>query len=255
MPNSSNPQLIGSLTRGLTILELLQENGSMGVSELGRAIGVNKSSAYRLLSTLEARGYVEQVSESGKYRLGMKLAGFRIRVLTDSELIRAAKPCLRTLSEQTGEAAGLCILNGGSGLLVDKYTGPQRIVANLTEGMREPLYCTALGKMLLSSLPPERQRAILTESDLVKRTAHTVTDSEKLLEELVAISHKGFAVDDEEYDAGVRCVAAPVYDYTKTMVASIGISGPAGRLTERQFEEDIRLTKEAAHTLSVRLGL
>lgn len=150
MPSSENRPVVGALDKGLIILDALMENEALGVTELAQRLGVNKSSACRLLRTLEARGFVAQDAPMGKYRLSGRIALRRPEAL-DNETLRAlSAPYLRKLTDMTGESSALAVMSGNEGLLIANCMSSQLITASLSLGMAEPLYCTALGKVLLS---------------------------------------------------------------------------------------------------------
>jgi len=247
-------QTINSLARGLMILDLIHEHGSIGVTELSRLLGVNKSSAYRLLKTLEDNGYVEQVAEGGKYTLGLKLCKFRERVLDAYEIRTIARPYLEELTRLTGEAAGLSVRKGDEFYLIDCCSSPQYLGVILQVGDREEFYCTAHGKAMFASIPEAEQRRILDGGARVKHTSHTLCDSEELLADARANKSRGFAVDDEETTLGMRCVAAVVYDFSGAPVAAIGISGPVDRVTRDKLPFFADTVRQIADKISHRLG-
>lgn len=246
-------QLIGSLTKGLLILEMMMEKDNLGVTEISKVLGVNKSSAYRLLITLEDRNFVKQDPISGKYSLGMRFASFRTKVLEGIELRGIARPYLKWLTDTTKESSALCVLSDGHGVIIEKQSSKESISAYLYVGMVEPLHCTALGKVLISHLPEDRQRELL-DKDLESFTAFTKTDKEQILEECKQILEQGYALDNEEYSLSMRCVAAPVYNSKGKLAAAVGISGPVTRLHDDNINEYIDAVKEAAQNISSNLG-
>ncbi len=247
-------QTINSLARGLAIIDLIHEHGRLGVTELGKLLGVNKSSAYRLLKTLEEHGYVEQVAENGKYSLGLKLCKFRERVLDSYDIRAVAHPYLEELTRLTGEASGLSVRKGDEVYLIDCLSAPHHLGVNLQVGDREELHCTAHGKAMLSALPEEEQRRLLEGAELTAHTVNTVTDTERLLAVAKADNARRYAVDDEETTLGMRCVAADIYDFSGKVVASIGISGPVDRVAEEKIPEYAEIIIKIADTVSRRLG-
>ncbi|MBQ3868097.1 MAG: IclR family transcriptional regulator [Clostridia bacterium] len=247
-------QTINSLARGLAIIDLIHEHGRLGVTELGKLLGVNKSSAYRLLKTLEEHGYVEQVAENGKYSLGLKLCKFRERVLDSYDIRAVAHPYLEELTRLTGEASGLSVRKGDEVYLIDCLSAPHHLGVNLQVGDREELHCTAHGKAMLSALPEEEQRRLLEGAELTAHTVNTVTDTGRLLAVAKADNARRYAVDDEETTLGMRCVAANIYDFSGKVVASIGISGPVDRVAEEKIPEYAEIIIKIADTVSRRLG-
>lgn len=253
MRNNDTEKLTGSLSKGLKILELLSENGELGASALGRLLGIDRSSAFRLCETLEKRGYIVKYP-GGKYRLSLKLAKLKTSVLDSVEIKRIARPYLEKLALATDEAAGLCVMNGNEGLLIDKQDSPRHIGATLNVGMAEPLYCTSLGKALFCSFPEEERLALLKAADLEKRTEKTQTDIGALLAEARENEKTGMAYDDEEYCVGMRCVSAQIRDFSGKAVASIGISAPVERMNAENIAKFARIVKSVADEISARLG-
>lgn len=247
-------QTVNSLGRGLLILDLIHEHGSMGVTELSRQLGVNKSSAYRLLKTLEESGYVEQVGEGGKYTLGLKLCKFRERVLDAYEIRTIARPYLEELTRLTGEAAGLSVRKGDEFYLIDCVNSPQYLGVILQVGDREEFYCTAHGKAMFAALPEGEQLRLLKGAAREKHTEHTLVSEAELLEEAREGQLRGFSVDDEETTLGMRCVASVVYDYKGAPVGAIGISGPVDRVTREKIPEYAETVRGVAEKLSRKLG-
>lgn len=247
-------QTINSLSRGLMILDLIHEHGTIGVTELSKLIGVNKSSAYRLLKTLEENGYVEQVAEGGKYALGLKLCKFREKVL-DRYAIRAiAHPYLEELTRLTNEAAGLSVRKGDTIYLIDCFSSPQYLGVILQVGDNEEMHSTAHGKTMFAAFPEEEKRRLLKETVREKHTEKTVVDADALMKEARTNAERGYAVDDEETTLGMRCVAAPIFDFSGRVAAAIGISGPIDRVTKEKIPEYAGIVCQIAEKISRKLG-
>lgn len=247
-------QTINSLSRGLMILDIIHEKGTVGVTELSKILGVNKSSAYRLLRTLEDNGYVEQVAEGGKYALGFKLCKFREKVLDSYEIRAIAHPYLEELTRLTGEAAGLSVRKGDMIYLIDCFSSPQYVGVILQVGDREEIHSTAHGKAMFASFPPEEQDRLLREVPREKHTVNTIVDAKKLMEESRLNKSRGYAVDEEETTLGMRCVAAPVFDFSGNVTAAIGISGPVDRVTKDKIPEYAGIICGLAEKISRKLG-
>lgn len=239
---------IQSLARGLKILNLLGQNqDGASITELAEFLGVDKGSASRLVSTLARYGYAEKDEVSRRYHLGSQVVSLSRSVLTRLPLREVAKPYLRQLMERTGECAHLAVASQGKVLYIDQVESPATLRVNAQVGQMNPLHCTALGKVLLASgqaeIPPE----------LESFTARTITDRETLLRHLELVRKQGYALDDEEFDPGVRCIAAPVSDYRSRVVGSIGISGPATRMALERLPELAAVVSEIAKALSERM--
>ncbi len=239
---------IQSLARGLQILEFLANApDGLGITELAAELKVDKGTASRLAQTLAQYGYVEKDTETRRYQLGPQVVNLSRIVITRMPLRDTAKPYLKRLVSETGECAHLAVLSRGMALYIDQVESPATLRVNAEVGHLAPLYCTALGKALLTFSGcdfPDRLDA---------RTARTITDPEMLKLHLEQVRRQGYAVDDEEYDMGVRCVAAPVYDFREKLVGAIGISGPAARVTPEKLPEISRTVVGIAQELSDRL--
>jgi DNA-binding IclR family transcriptional regulator len=240
---------IQSLARGLKILDLLgQAQDGLGITELAEALGVDKGSASRLVATLARYGYAEKDDVSRRYHLGPQVVSLSRSVLTRLPLREAARPFLRQLMERTGECAHLAILAQGRALYIDQAESPATLRVNAQVGTMNPLHCTALGKILLA----------FGETDLPLPleafTPRTITDPSALRRHLDEVRRLGYAVDDEEFDPGVRCVAAPVFDLHGRAAASIGISGPSMRMTPERLPELAAVVVEIGKLLSERMA-
>lgn len=240
---------IQSLAKGLRILTLLsQGTGGMGTTELAGHLGVDKSSASRLLHTLARYGFAEQDPLTSRFSLGPQVLTLGRHLLNRIPLRDHARPYLHELVTQTGECAHVAILANGQALYIDQAESPAMLRVKSEIGTLSPLHCTALGKVFLAfgSVP--------IPADLISYTQRTVVDPASLHAQIEQIRRRGYAVDDEEYNYGVRCVAAPVYDHDRQLVGAIGISGPAGRLPLETIEHFGAIVATTAQNLSARLG-
>jgi IclR family transcriptional regulator, KDG regulon repressor len=239
---------IQSLARGLRILDLLgQSQDGMSITELAEILSVDKGSASRLVSTLAHYGYTEKDENTRRYHVGPQVVSLSRSVLTRLPLREAAKPFLRELMERTGECAHLAVAAQGKVLYIDQVESPATLRVNAQVGTMNPLHCTALGKVLLAFGDvdmPTRLEAF---------TAHTITDLEKLRSHLDEIRRQGYAVDDEEFDLGVRCIAVPVFDFRGKAIGTIGVSGPATRISQTRLPELAAIVVETGKALSARL--
>jgi DNA-binding IclR family transcriptional regulator len=251
---AGSPSGVQSVDRALSILETLAEFGEeLGVTELGRRLGVHKATASRLVSTLAEHGLVERSPNSDRYRLGLGLVRLATAATSGLELIREARPILVQLAEESRETANLAVLDGDSVVNIDQVTPPHQVVSVNWVGRRTPLHCTSSGKVLLAHLP-EEDRARLLRGALQPRTPNTVVDRELLEAQLLEADVKGFAWTIEELEVGLNAVAAPVRDASGTVVAAVSVSGPAYRLTPRRIRDCGRLVRNAGADLSRRLG-
>lgn len=240
---------IQALARGLKILNLLEHSREgMGATEIGRRLSIDKSSASRLLRTLANYGFVEQDENSARYLLGPQLLTLGQQLLNRISLRDHARPFLYELVDKTGECAHLAIQAQRQALYIDQAESSAALRVESEIGTLSPLHCTALGKAMLAFgdfRPPEELRPF---------THRTVTDRSTLEAQLTQTVARGYAIDDEEYNYGVRCVASPVYDHRGHLVGAIGISGPAGRVTLERIDEFGTVVRDTAAALSARIG-
>ena len=239
---------IQSLARGLKILDLLgQAQDGASITELAEILGVDKGSASRLVSTLARYGYAEKDEVTRRYHLGARVVSLSRSVLARLPLREAAKPSLRQMMEQTGECAHLAVAAQGKVLYIDQVESPATLRVNAQVGTMNPLHCTALGKVLLAfgemDLP----------ASLDSFTPRTITDPEALRRHLDEVRRLGYAMDDEEFDPGVRCIAVPVFDFRGKVVGSIGISGPSSRITDERLPELVAMVVMVGKALSERI--
>ena len=240
---------IQSLARGLKILDILgQAQDGVSITELAERLGVDKGSASRLVATLASYGYAEKDERTRRYHLGSQVVSLSRSVLTRLPLREAAKPFLRELMERTGECAHLAVAAQGQVLYIDQVESPATLRVNAEVGTLNPLHCTALGKTLLAfgDLQPQ--------DDLQAFTVNTLTDPARLRKNLEQTRAQGYSVDDEEFDPGVRCIAVPVWDFRGKVVASMGISGPATRVTSERLTALAAIVLEVGKSLSERLS-
>ena len=245
---------VQSVDRALSILETMAESGEeLGVTELGRRLGVHKATASRLVSTLADHGLVERNPDTDRYRLGLGLVRLATAATAGLGLIREARSILVQLAEEAGETTNLAVLDGDAVVNIDQVTPPHQVVNVNWVGRRTPLHCTSSGKVLLAYQPRE-ERARLIRGALAPRTPNTVVDRELLEAQLLEVDVKGFAWTIEELEVGLNAVAAPVRDAGGTVVAAVSVSGPAYRLTPRRIRDCGRLVRDAGSDISRRLG-
>jgi len=239
---------IQSLARGLKILDLLaQSRDGVSITELADRLGVDKGSASRLVATLASYGYAEKDEETRRYHLGLQVVKVSRSLLTRLPMREVAKPFLRQLMDRTGECAHLAVPGQGKVLYIDQVESPATLRVNAQVGTMNPLHCTALGKILLAFGEVE------LPADLESFTPRTITNPDLLRKNLEQIRVQGYAVDDEEFDLGVRCIAVPVEDFRGKVVASMGISGPSSRMVPERLPELAAIVLEVGNALSKRM--
>ena len=238
----------------LGLIDALSGNeGSRGITELSTELRLAKSTVYRLLQTLVAHGYAVQDPTSGRYRLGLKFLELGSIVSDRLSILTIARPHLRRLMEATNETVQLGMLEGHEAVYADKIECARTIRMYSRVGRRSPLHCTSLGKVLLAYLPEAALREVLP-GRLERYTARTITSLPALRAELQVVRENGYACDDEEFEEGLRCLAAQVRDHTGAVVASLGIAGPAVRMEPARLPELVKLVKDAADAVSAGLG-
>jgi len=243
---------VQSVDRALTILEVLARVGEAGVTEIAGELDVHKSTAFRLVSTLEAHRLVEQTAERGRYRLGvgvLRLAGATTARL---DLVQEARPVCRQLAAETGETVNIAVLSEKSALYLDQVAGSSALQPHNWVGQHIPLHATSNGKVLLSGLDEDAVKELL--GTLSRYTPLTITKKAKLREELARVRELGYAVAVDELEEGLTAVAAPIRNAHGDVVASMSVSGPTFRLPDARVDTVTAQLVEAAAEVSHRLG-
>jgi DNA-binding IclR family transcriptional regulator len=223
---------VQSVERAFLILDILVENGlGMGISDIAKKAGLKTSTAHRLLRTLLQLGVVDQDPESRYYNLSTKILLYSKAVLDQYDFVGSAHPILGELSKTVGETVFMGIHNNSELVYVDHVDTLDHVLRMTPQiGRRQPLHCTALGKVLLSHLPPDQLQNFFSRGDLPKLTENTITNPETLQSELEKIRLQGYSLDLEETEIGICCISAPVWGGDQQVVAAISVSGPATRM-------------------------
>lgn len=247
---------VHSVDKALDVLGAFDyEHEELGVAELARKLGLQKNNVFRILATLETRGYMEQDKKSGNYRLGLKAFEVGNVFLHHLGIRRQARPILEELVRRCNESAYLAVLDGADVVYIamQETTHPVRVAPRL--GRRLPAYCTAAGKCQLVFESQDKLDELFRDYPFRRLTENTSIRYEDLQLKLKEVAHQGYAVDNEEWEEGVNCVAAPIQDYTHRVVAAVVLSGPTPRLTPERIEAElVPLVREAAAKISQRLG-
>jgi IclR family transcriptional regulator, KDG regulon repressor len=251
----SQKGFIQSLDRGLQLLETLSTSPEpMGLPELSEILDVDRSTVYRLLSTLLQRGYVSQDAVTKRYRLGFKVVELGRRAIDSFSLRTASKPYLKALMLETGESVNLVVLSSGNIISIDHEPSPSPLAVSDDIGSIFIPYATASGKAILAYLPDAQVQEIMQDVKIEAFTARTITSLPALQNHFLQVREKCFAVDDEERYIGVRCIASPIFDHRNKAVGAIGISGPTTRITLDAVGALSRLVVKAACAISRDLG-
>jgi DNA-binding IclR family transcriptional regulator len=226
---------VQALDRAFAVLDLLGESEvPLGLAQVATSLQLHKSTAHRFLMVLERHRMVERTS-TGKFRLGLRLFDFGNRAIEQYDLRERAQPHLRRLVAETEETAHLCILEAARVIYIDKIE-PARSVRMITRiGASNPVHCTSVGKAILAFLPPERVAEVIRRIRFERPTHRTIATPEALRTELEKTRRRGYAVDDEELEEGLRCIAVPLLDAQRQPVAAISISGPSFRVTAQKL--------------------
>lgn len=253
---SQNNYTIEILDLSLEVIEYMMGGNAeyYRASEIARQLKMNRSRVFRILKTLEKRGYVEFDPQTQGYCLGLKFLTIGENVRERLDLRREAQDVLLELARHTGDVAHLLVLFGQSAVCIDRYQGENMLQVAAPIGVPLPLYIGASPKILLAHLPLEERERIIEELDLRPFTPYTITDKEKLRRCLEQIRNQGYAVDEQDYEIGVYAIGAPVRDHTARVVAGITVTVPEVRYDESRKEKLIQMVVEAAKKVSSRLG-
>lgn len=249
-----NLKRIQSIDRAMSILKLFSEKRKeMKLTDIAEELDLNKSTVHGIISTLKYHGFIEQNEETQKYRLGVYLIKLGDLVSNSMDIIDIAHPIIAEVSQNLDETVHLSRLDNNELIYMDKVESHQSIRIITTIGSRMPAYCTGMGKALLAFSDLDKLGESLPE-EFEAITPNTITDKKALIKELYSIREKGYAIDNEESDMGLRCVAAPVFDHAGNAKYALSVSGPTIRMTEERIEAIIQVVKDAAKRISQKLG-
>jgi IclR family KDG regulon transcriptional repressor len=250
-PNGYN---VRAVERALQILSCFDDqHPEKGVSEIAQAMGLHKATTHRIMTTLLNYGYLERTADGQKYRLGLCVAELGYKVIRRLELRREALPYMTQLAQRFDERCDLSVFDQSSVFYVGVVRSHHALTIAAAVGQRLPAYCTASGKIMLAFLPPERREACLSQP-LTRFTDKTITSRSELEQQLEGFRQQGYAFDDEEYEAGIRAVAAPILNQDGRVIAAIGMPVPTERMTLDRIPEIASALKEAANEISRWMG-
>ncbi|MEO5675941.1 MAG: IclR family transcriptional regulator [Usitatibacter sp.] len=245
---------LSSVANSIRLTKAFSENEyEMGISALAIRLGLAKSTVHRLATTLVEYDILEQNRETGKYRLGLALFELGTLVRRKMDTASESRAQMYSLAEITGETVQLAVLDHQSVLYIRILESRQAVRMSTIAGSRAPAHCTSVGKILLAHQSPEVVQEII-DNGLKRYTANTITDPALLAEELVGIRAKGFALDDEEIEVGLRCVAGPIRNHSGRVIAAISVAAPVQRMTKKNVQTTIPTVVAAADAISRRLG-
>lgn len=246
---------VQSIARAFAIAEEVARNrDGIGLAELSKRVGLHNSTTFHLVKTMVQLGYVSQLADSRKYRIGRRMFTLAAGALDEIELVSVATPVLEKLTSETGEYSHFAIRSGEQIVVVAKTAGTGIFQMVDRTGAVRPAHATALGKVLLAALAPAQLARFMETCELHRFTAKTIVERDALLREIDEVRRKGLAFDDGEFDAEARCIAVPVRDFTGRVAGAIGMSGPMWRLSLQALQEKSKYVREAAVALSAELG-
>ena len=230
------------------------DHQELSVSEIGAKARLHRSTAHRILMALEYNDLIQQNAENGKYRLGIKLFRLGHQAVSHLNLREICRPFLTRIMNETKETVHLAVLDEDQVLYLDKVEGPHALRMPSRVGRRIPTYCTSLGKAMLSCLDDQEVKNIFRNQVLRPYTANTAKTLNPLLTELRMIRKRGYSIDNEEIEIGLRCVGAPIKDYTGAMVGAISVAAPSARLSTQKIHTAGKLVVATAEEISTKLG-
>lgn len=238
------------------MLETLAEEGPMALMDLSRTLDLHKSTIHRLLLSLTYLGYVSQDAESGKYQLTFKLCELSNKILSRLDILDLIRPFLKKLAAATGETVHFVQLDGTEAVYIAKEESLQNSVRMVSKvGSRIPLYCSGVGKAMAADMPEEQLESIWKHSTVKALTKHTLTRYEDFLHTIEDVRRKGYALDDEENEMGVRCVAVSLPDYRGRAKYAFSISAPASRMSDTRIQELAEMLLKMKQDIMANQGL
>jgi DNA-binding IclR family transcriptional regulator len=244
---------VQSVDRALVILGLLARDGELGLAQIADELGVHKSTAFRIVATMERHQVVEQGPVRGRYRLGMGVIRLAGATTLRLDLVQETRAVMLPLATEVGETVNIVVLSGHEALYLDQVAGPSALQLHNWVGQRIPLHATSNGKVLLAHLPLEQRRALLSPV-LTAYTARTVTDHRTLEAELADVRRRGYAVAIDELEEGLTAVAAPIVAADGSVAASLSASGPTFRMPAARIPAVADQVMSAAERASRRMG-
>jgi len=233
---------------------LIKKKQPVTIHELSENLNIYPSTIHRILDTLHYLGYIEKRVDSDEYQIGLKAIELGLVKLNQISLIQEANPYLEALSKEMNENVYLGVLFEGEVLYEAKKEAIRKISLITHVGTRAPLHCTSLGKVLIAHLPTKEREKILGDKPLKRLTKNTIVDRNALKKEIVKVQKLGYAIDDEEYENEIRCVAAPIRNYQGKVIAAVSISGPSYRFTLDREEAMVKAIIDTAKEISLRSG-
>ena len=245
---------VQSIERALDIIEAVAANKNSSVlTEIAEKVGLHKSTAYRIISTLMHRSYLKKNAD-GTYKIGLKLIEAVSYYIDSLELQTEVRPYIAQITAKFGLTSHLGILEGDKVVYIEKMDIFSNIKLYSQIGLRMHAYCSSLGKCLLANFSNTQLRSIMGRTEFTRFTPNTITTIEALQKEIDSVRQRGWAIDDEEFEIGHRCIGAPVYDYRGDIIAAISASGSTTILTDERIPEIVEYLKQTAAEISQNMG-
>ncbi len=255
MPDGRVAGLTRSVQRALTVLEAIGGfDSEVGIVEVSDRVELPVSTVHRLLVTLVHTGFVIQNQETGRYRIGIRAFELGSAFLKQIHLPEVVRPVMRQLAHEAGETVNLAVRDRRSAVYIDQIDTDHILKLFTRTGTRVPLYCTGVGKVLLAGLPDDDLASYLATVEMVARSPKTITNSDRLRMEIRRVRTRRHAIDNEEFERGVRCVAAPIFDHRAETIAAISVSAPSQRLNDKEIAILVERVEQAADQVSTLLG-
>jgi len=246
---------IQMIERTLDIMEVLaQEARGLNLTDIAQRVNLPKSTVYRILNALIDRNYIVKKEDGHKYKLALKIVNLASNMLYALDLRTEAYPCLQTLADETRQTIHLAVWQGDAIVYLDKIEAYQRLAISSALGRTLPIHCTGLGKVLLAYMPAERREEIIQKLDFHKFTENTNINPAHLREELFEARKNGYAVDNEEHEENIFCVATPILNYTNKIIAAVSITGQVSYFEQNGLFEIIKTIQDVGLKISKRMG-
>ena len=251
-----NPSIyrVRVMERAMQILDCFDdEHPERGVSEIAQLVGLHKATTHRIIVSLMNGGFLERATDGERYRLGLRLAELGMAAIRTLDFRREAIPHMKALVDRFEETCDLSVFDRGEVFYVEVIQGKHTLTIAARVGMRLPAHCTASGKTFLAFLPEAEARSILKEP-LARYTDWTITSAEQVWAQLAEVRARGYGYDDQEFEIGIRAVAAPIRNREGKVIAVISIPGPTSRMTPERVSEIAEGLVATARAISTRLG-
>ena len=246
---------VQSLARAFSILEeVARSRDGINLADLSRKVGLHNSTTFHLVKTMVSLGYIRQIKDDKRYRIGRPLFALAANALDEIEMVSLATPVLEDLSRETGESGHFAVPMGDSVVVIARTAGAGAFQLTERVGVVRPAHCTALGKVILAAFKPEQLDGFFRRVELAQVTPNSITDAAVLRKNIDDVRQSGIAFDDGEFNPEVRCIAVPVKDFTGKIMGAVGISGPIWRLNIQALQGRAQAVQAAARRLSAEFG-